>query len=263
MKKQKTKKTKPTKTKKVSKAKVKVINAAKASQLKKVAPAPAAEETMDRIALKAVVAQLKDMGSDIKVLKSDTDDGLQKKVNEALQQLPAPDMIKKLEGIDPTKLLTVLKKDCLGIFIDLSNVSCVHCMDSVTCVREFIKNLKGGMAIASTVMTAPVVEKKVSPPAATPVSRYEADRLVFVRDQPNPNPEGDDYHGTFQAVLDEQPGTLSELRAIVERDFDIESDADFMKFVTTMRDKKEGIIKLDADLSDKDKIALRKAGYDV
>jgi hypothetical protein len=228
------------------------------------APTKKPEETVDRIALKVIVSQLKEMGSDIKVFKSDTDEQLQKKVNEQLQKMPKDDVLKKLESVVPDKLVTVLKRDCVGIFIDLSDVSCVRCKDSGKCASLFLSNLKGGFNdIQKALPEQKVVEKVVEKVKLKAVSRYEEDRLVFVRDVKNPNPEGDTYHDTLQAVLDEEPGTLAELREIVERDFDVDSDADFMKFVTTMRDPAEGVIKLDVDLSEKNKAELRAAGVEV
>jgi hypothetical protein len=221
------------------------------------------EETMDRNSLKVVASQLKDMGSDIKVMKSDSDADLQKKVNEALQKLPPPVVLKKLESIAPEKLVSVLKRDCIGIFIDLADVSCVRCPDAASCAKQFLNNVKAGFPDVEKAAADPVVEKTVAKAAITPVSRYEADRMVFMRDRPNPNPKNDPYFDTIEAILKEEPSTLSELREIVERDFDIESDGDFMKFVTAMRDPKEGIIKLDVDLSKKDKKALREAGLDI
>lgn len=258
------KKTKKKPAKKVAKKPVKKTKA-KAS---KPQPEPAAakeKETMDRSALKVIASQLKEMGSDIKVLKSDTDEQLQKKVNEQLQKMPKDDVLKKLETVVPDKLVTVLKRDCIGIFIDLADVSCVKCKDAGKCASLFLQNLKGGFGD----LTKALPEKKTEEKPVTdkvklkPVTRYEEDRLVFVRDVKNPNPEGDDLHDTLQAVLDEQPGTLSELREIVERDFDLESDGDFMKFVTSMRDPDEGVIKLDVDLSEKNKAELRKAGVEI
>lgn len=240
-------------------------NAAKViADAKKAAPPKENEdEIMDRSALKAIVSQLKEMGSDIKALKSDTDEILQKKVNEALHAMPKEDVLKKLESIVPDKLVTILKRDCLGIFIDLSDISCVRCKDNVTCAREFLKNLKGGLADVTKALPDAVVEKEPEKAKLSPATRYEAKRLVFIRDVPNPNPVGDPMHDMLQAVLDESPDTMGELREIVERDFEIESDADFMKFVTSMRDPKEGIIKLDVDLSEKNKAELRAAGIDI
>lgn len=253
-----------TKGKKNSKSKKKT-NAAKPNAAKSKATKKKTEETMDRATLKGIASQLKGAGSDIKVLKADTDEVLQKKVNNALQQLPSAEVVKKLESIDPNKLLNVLKRDCLGIFVDLSDVSCVSCKDVSQCVAKFIANLKGGMAGVEAAM---VVEEKPAPKAEaaaklTAVTRYEPKRLVFVRDRSNPNPKGDDYHDTLQRVLDEQPENLIELRRIIEEDFDFDGDADFMKFVTALRDPKEGIIKLDVDLTESNKAELREAGYKV
>lgn len=217
---------------------------------------------MDRAALKSIAAQLKGAGSEIKVLKTDTDEQIQVKVNAALQKLPSSEVIRKLESVDPNKLVTVLGRDCMGLFIDLSDVSCVRCADASSCVAAFIKNVKGFPDLQKAAVDEVKAPARITN-TVVPATRYTPDRLVFVRDVPNPNPEGDDYHDTFARVLSEQPETLKELRAIVEDDFDLDNDGDFMKFVTTMRDPKEGIIKLDVDLSEPDKKALREAGYEV
>lgn len=100
-------------------------------------------------------------------------------------------------------------------------------------------------------------------PAKKANSAYDPKALVFVLDVPNPNPVGDDFYDTLQAVLDEQPNTLGELREIIERDFEVDSDSDFMKFVTRMRDVTEGILKLSEDLSEENLRELRAGGVDV
>lgn len=219
-----------------------------------------AEEVMDRQTLKRIAGHLKGAGSGVKILKSDTDEALQRKVNEAIRQLPSAEVVKKLESVDPEKLVSVLKKDCLGIFIDLSDVSCVRCPDAERCAAAFVANLKGGMKVVQGAVSEGDGGKAPTKPLAV---KYDGKHLVFIRDVKNPNPKNDDYHDTIQRVLDDQPETLSELRAIVEDDFDIEGDADFMRFVTALRDPKEGVIKLVEDLTEFDKVTLREAGYKV
>lgn len=231
------------------------------------------EETMDRATMKDIASQLSAAGQDVRVLKTDSDEVLLRKINEAVQKLPDGEILRKLESIDPKKLETVLKRDCIGVFVDFSDISCVRCADASTCVRTFINNLRSRFDSLNGALADPKAEisgpsnlkensKKVSA-SMVPVTRYERDRLVFVRDVPNPNPKGDDYHDTIQRILDDQPDNLGELRAIVEQDFDLESDGDFMKFVSALRDPREGVIKLDVDLRDDDKVALRKAGYEI
>ncbi len=254
------------KTKKsdVPKSKTPASKAAKKPEIAK----KKSEEIMDRPTLIGIARLLKGAGSAVKALKSDTDEALQRKINEALQDLPSDEVVKQLGAIDPNKLVNVLKQDCFGIFVDFSDVSCVRCSDSTACVAGFLKNLKGGFTHLDKALPAagdpkPNILPGEAKTKLVGASRYEPARLVFVRDVENPNPKGDEYHDTIQRVLDDQPETLSELRAIVEQDFDLEGDGDFMKFVTALRDPKEGVIKLDVDLSDKDKAALRGAGYDV
>lgn len=223
------------------------------------------EEIMDRATLKGIASKLKGAGSKLKVLKGDADEALQRKVSEALQQLPSAEVLEKLGRVDPGKLVA-LKRDCLGIFIDLSDVACVRCRDVAHCMATFIQNLKGGMSVVDGAVVAEGDEpkpKEKTPTKPIAATRYESGRLIFIRDVPNPNPKGDDYHDTIQRVLDDQPDNLGELRAIIERDFDLEGDGDFMKFVTALRDPKEGVIKLDVDLSEGDKAELKAAGYDL
>lgn len=220
------------------------------------------EETMDRGTLIGIIGQLKGAGVGIKAMKADTDEDLQRKVNEAIQKLPSGDELKLLESVDPNKLVTVLQRDCIGLFVDFSDVSCIRCPDASTCVSQFLKNLRA-MPDLSRAMPEADKAKAEAKPTLVPVTRYAPGRPVWVRDVPNPNPKGDDYYDTIQRILTKQPENLEEMREIVQEDFDLESDGDFMKFVTAMRDPKEGIIKLDVDLSDADKVALHKAGYEV
>lgn len=224
---------------------------------------------MDRPTLLSITKELKLAGADLKALKSDTDEQLQKKVSDAIQVLPSAEILKKLESVDPNKLTKTLKLDCFGIFVDLRDVSCVRCPDAGKCVAKFVKNVREGFTVVGGAVT--VVEEqgpkalRVTPETIklASVTSFQGSRAVFVRDVKNPNPKDDDYHDVIQRVLDEQPETLAEMRAIVEDEFDLEGDADFMRFVTMMRDPKEGVIKLDVDLAEKDKVALRKAGYEI
>lgn len=219
------------------------------------------DEIMDRATLKEIAANVQ-----VKVLKSDSDADLQRKINDAIQKLPSGTVLKQLESIDPVKLTTVLKRDCIGIFVDFSDISCIRCADAKQCVRQFVDNLRDGMSAvkgAAAADEAEVEPKPSSQSKLTPVTRYDPKRAMWVRDVKNPNPKTDDYYDMIQRVLDTQPETLGQLRTIVEQEFDLDGDGDFMKFVTALRDPKEGVIKLDCDLSEQDKNALRKAGYDV
>jgi hypothetical protein len=221
---------------------------------------------MDRVALKAIASQIKDTGMGFKVLKSDTDDAIQKKVNEALQQIPSATVSAQLNDISPEKLTTVLKRDCFGIFIDFSDVSCVRCTDAQTCVREYLSNVSDEgsklISLRPAMAKGDAQKKEESPPAVAPKKSkkitYEPDRVLFVTNMKNPNKKGTDEHVVLQAILDEVPGTMSELREIIARDF-IQTDKEFLTFLTTLRNV--GTIKLDVDLSDENKAELRAAGF--
>lgn len=253
--------------KKKSKVMAKAKTNNKGAAKNKVGNKPTNEDTMDRAALKGLVSQLQGSGGvDIKVLKTDSEADLQKKVNAALQGLPKGDVLKTLEMVDPVKLVSVLKLDCIGVYIDLNDVSCVRCADAAQCASAFIKNVKGGMSHLKSAVSEPDdVAKKptAAKPKLVPVTKYDHMRPVFVLDVPNPNPKGDDFHDTIQRVLDAQPETLGELRTIVSEDFDLDGDADFMEFVTALRDPVEGVLRLDVDLSEDNKAALRSAGYKI
>lgn len=233
------------------------------------------KEIMDRTALKAIASQLKEAGADIKVLKIDTDDSLQKKVNEALHALPSADTTTQLDSIIPEKLQTVLKRDCLGVFIDLSDVSCIRCTHVQTCVRDYLSNLLNGdklLALKPAMAGSAVEElkkttKESSTSAAEPPKKakpakltYEPDRVLFVKNMKHPNPKKSAGYDTIQAILDEVPGTMSEMREIIDRDFE-QTDKEFITFLNSLREV--GMIKLVIDLSEENKAELRAAGFEI
>lgn len=245
----------------MSKKKTKIKKSESKPKLK--SEAPDQDKGIERSMLISITRLLKGAGSGVKALKSDSDIVLQNKVGDALQQLPSGDAAKRLEAIDPGKLVKDLKKSCIGIFIDLRDVSCVLCADVEDCAAKFIDNARTGFASVKGAESSPPPDKVPAKRVIVPVTKYDAKRQVFVLDVSNPNPEGNDFHHTIQRVLDEQPTCFRQLRRIVEADFDLEGDGDFMKFVTTLRDPDEGVIRLDCDLSDDNKAALREAGYSV
>lgn len=242
--------------KKATKAKAKKVTKAKPAK-KRAAPKKAAkqpEETMDRKALKEVASQLKAMGSDLKVLKSDSDEQLQKKVNDALHALPAPEVVAKLESIQPDKLVTVLKRDCLGVFIDLSDVSCVRCKDNAACVKEFLKNVSGGMEALK-----PAMPKAADEDDEVELS-YQPKRLVFVMDVKNPEKKGSDFYDVNQKIIDNGVDTMKAIRDIIEEEFD-QTDDEYLQTLVALRE--DGVLKFDFDLNDNDKKELRAAGIAV
>lgn len=242
--------------KKATKAKAKKTTKAKPAK-KRAAPKKAAkqpEETMDRKALKEIASQLKSNGVALKVLKSDSDEQLQKKVNDALHALPAPDVLAKLESIQPDKLVTVLRRDCLGVFVDLSDVSCVRCKDTTACVKEYLKNLSGGVESLKPAMpAAPDAEEEVE-------LSYQPKRLVFVLNVKNPEKKGSDFYDVNQKIIDNGTDTMKAIRKIIEEEFE-QTDDEFLQTLVALRE--EGVVKFDFDLSDKDKKELRAAGYAV
>lgn len=224
---------------------------------------PNSEKGIERPVLISIARLLKGAGSAVKAFKDDSDSILQKKLGEALQQLPPGEVTKRLEAIDPGKLVSDLKQDCLGIFIDFSDVSCVLCADVKACATKFIGNISGKFTFVKDVLVEAPVDKPSAKRVIIPVTKYDAKRLVFVLDVKNPNPKDHDLHDTIQRVIDDQPENLGQLREIVEDEFDLDGDGDFMKFVTALRDPDEGVIRLDCDLSEENKAALREAGYSI
>ena len=227
-------------------------------------PKPIQKDQMDRVSLKAIVKQLKDAGSSIKVLKSDTDEILQNKLNDTLQKLPTEEISKQLESLVPEKLQKILKRDCLGVFIDLSDVSCTRCADVQTCVREYITNCKGdGIAkVVSLLAPAPAPAPAAAPAAVKREKKivYDPDRLVFIKNMKNPNPKSDPSYKMLSAILDDVPSTMSELHEIVARYYD-QTDEDFLALIKSLR--AVGMIKLDVDLSEENKAELRAAGVEI
>lgn len=250
-----------------------------------VVPLPATEvRNMDRKSLKATIAQLKEAGVKIEYSKQDDDDVLRRKVNDAMQAMPSPEHIKMLESIDPAKLKEVLKRDCFGIFIDVRSPSCQACPDTETCVKEYMKNLKGDFSIFKPAMqeikaeeTAALVTeddvKKATKKAKEAKAengdgeakvkkiKYDVDRFVAVVDFDKSKLDKEhDTYSTIKAILKEVPTTFGELREIVEREWDINGGDDgFVKdWIGTLREL--GIIKLKSDLDEDEIAAYREAG---
>lgn len=246
-----------------------------------VVPLPAAEvRNMDRKSLKAMAYQLTEMGVEVKVLKSDDDAALQAKVSAALNSLPSPEVLQKLETIDPEKLAPVLKKDCLGLYIDLRAAACISCPDNVTCVKEFMKNLKGNFEVFKPAMKEIEVEEqaaKITPEVAAASAKaskktedkttakaapkivWNPKRKLVVANIDNPLKKKHDAHATFQAILDElSVSTMKELRDIIERDWEVDDEAFVEEWLHSLREN--GVVKLDVDLTDTDKAELAEAG---
>lgn len=251
-----------------------------------VVPLPAVEvKNMDRKSLKATIEQLREAGVKIEYSKKDEDDILRRKINDAMQALPSPEMLKMLENIDPGKLKEVLNKDCFGIFIDIRSASCMACPDNEACVKEYLKNLKGDFKMFRPAMqeikaeeSAALVteddvkkatkkakeqkekaEKKVEEPKAKKV-KWDPDRFIAVIDVDIKTlDEEHETYSTLKAVFKEVPTTFAELRAIVEREYDIANDEGFVKdWILGLR--MLGYIKLKADLDEDELAAYREAG---
>jgi hypothetical protein len=232
---------------------------------------------MDRKTLKAIVADLKTAGADIKVLKSDDDDALRRKVNETLAALPSPEVLAKLEAINPQKLGVVLgQPDCLGLYIDLRTVDCMVCEDNAACVKKYLENLKGDFSmftaamediktetaaaavtkgVIAAVMTQPAVRGK---PIRQKRIKYDAKRAIYVMDIENPNTRESDEYEMLQSVLDQVPRTLKQLRALAEEHYEYKTEEDFVEeCVVQLRDI--GMIKFWEDLADDERAAYEAA----
>lgn len=240
-----------------------------------------------RPAMKLVVKELRENGFDVKILKKDDGEILRKKAVEAIMSIVTPAVQKTLESIDPSKLWPLLNRDCEGLYVDLRTQSCASCPDAAQCVRAFIKNVKDEFKAYEKVI-APVEDKKAEKPPAPAAKTlpaadgkkppgpnrartnfkmappFDAERLVFVMDVPNPAKSGDPAYATQQAILDEVPSTLGDLRKIVCREWKYlqGDDERFMRdWVEDLREL--GVLKLDEDLSKADKKFYRSHGFNV
>lgn len=236
---------------------------------------------MDRKTLKGVIADLKGAGVDIKFSKTDDDPTLQRKVNEALAGLPSPEILHKLERVNPQKLAQIVgQKDCLGIFVDLTAAECLICSDKQECVKEYLKNLSGNFKmldaalddvkteeqakqVPKEVINAVAKKAKKAAKEKEPQQRikpitYNPKTAVYVMDVENPNKEDSEAYAAVQAVLDQVPGTMLELRECVASEYVWESDEDFIEeCVGQMR--QIGVIKLHDDLTAEELAAYEEA----
>lgn len=230
---------------------------------------------LDRKSLKATLFVLRDAGIKVKYDKEESSEQLAARLNNALQAVPSPEMLEKLEKIDPTKL-KVLNGDgaCLGLFVDLKQPECQVCEDRDACIRQYLKNLDGNLkmfkdamidseteSVAKTVTeeTAEAMKKQKS---TAPVKRmkYDKEMAIYIMDVANPinKKKESDAYDMVQEVLDKVPSTLGELRKLVNSHFQYDSDRDFMEeLFTQLLDY--GIVKRWDDLDKDEKKAYKKA----
>lgn len=229
---------------------------------------------LDRKSLKASIRDLQDAGVNISFEKSDSDGVLVSKLSKALNDLPSPAMMAKLESIDPEKLMQIGQGDCLGLFVDLSQAECQICPDRDTCIKKYLKNLnkdfapfKEAMVDLKTDQAAQnITEKeaeamaKQGPKEEKKVKRvkYDAAMYVYVMDVPNTEKKGTDAHALVQDILDKSPSTLGELYKLTKKHFEYPNKDAFMNEIV-MQLRKDGVLKFWEELSKDEKTAIKAA----
>ena len=180
------------------------------------------EGTLDlrRLSRKTLVGIAKDFG--LKTLKSHSDDDVRKAI--AVQMTKAPKDLDTLwQGIDPTKL-----EDCVGVFLDLTNVTCLSCPSQAACLKNFKANVRDNFE--SVRKKAPrggdtgkkKPEVKASPKNAAK-GKYQVTQKIdcFAIDKLS---KKSDYYDLVNAVMDQIPETIGELSGIVLAHFEPEKN---------------------------------------
>lgn len=235
---------------------------------------------LDRKSVKATIATLRDAGVRIKYDKEESTDQLAVKLSQALNGLPSPEMMEKLERIDPVKL-KVLNGDgaCLGIFIDMTQPECQVCTDRDECVKKYISNLNGNLKMfkeAMVDMKTEAAAKNVTEEEAEAVAKksnkgkkkgrlkYDPKMSVYVMEIENPvnKKKEPDAHEMVESILKEVPTSLGELRKTISKHFEYETtksgNRDFMEEIF-LHLRNYGIIKLWEELSKDQQKAYKKA----
>lgn len=232
---------------------------------------------LDRKSLKATMHVLREAGVKVKYNKEESTEQLASNLSAALNGLPSPEMMEKLERIDPVKL-KVLHGDgaCLGLFVDLSQPECQVCEDRDECIQKYIKNLDGNLKMFRDAMVDQKTEaaaKSITKEEAEAVAKslkknekegnkrlkFDKSLEIYVMDVENPvsKKKEPDAYEMVKDILNKVPSTLGELRKITHTHFQYDEDRDFMEeLFTQLRDY--GVIKLWDELSKDQKKAYKK-----
>lgn len=233
---------------------------------------------LDRKSLRATILELHAAGVKVKgvtvvegepQIKKLEDHELLRAVSETVNNLPSPQTLEALDALDPRKLETVLKQDCIGVFVDLRTPACQACPDKGACTRQFLTNLKGNFSvfkdahaeIKTEETAAQVTDKEIamktkkSDKAKTARTPYDPKLVVFVMSIKNPQPKSDPSYTLLKEILaladkaDFAPCTLKEIYAVVAKHLgDTYSKTDFMEELFPQF-LEEGVIKRREDLT--------------
>lgn len=247
-------------------------------------------KNLDRKSLKAVLEELRSAGVKVRVpltsdgtpkIKQMADHELLRAVSEAINSLPSPETLATLERIDPQKLADTLKKDCLGVFIDLTTPECLACPDKAQCAKEFIRNLKGNFKalkdaqteIKVTEQASAVTEEVLAAAERTNTNvktknkirrlKYDGDTVVFIMNIKNPEKKSSEAYDLVAAILkrahgsDFAPITMKRLLVLVNEYYDYKPEALVEELLPQLRT--EGVIKFLADLTDEERVAYNDA----
>ncbi len=182
---------------------------------------------------------LKDLAKErgVKVKNKHTADDIRKNVNKDLigLQKGTPEA---LAGVDLTQI-----KDCVGLFIDFRDVSCVKCTTQEDCLKKFSKHQADGFKAFSGIRIEVEVQEQAAKVDAKDVpkeekkkpkakkkgkkkksSGYDLDRKIDVYDEFLDNK--DDLYSVAKIVKKRVPATIGALQTIILSAYDPEEDTD-------------------------------------
>lgn len=219
---------------------------------------------------KQLVAALQPL--QIPLTGKETEEELQTLLNKSLTEIGT----KQQETLDTLEERMVTNPfECIGIFVDLTNPSCVLCVDKKDCVTKFINYFKEDFGVLEKIeadLEATQQAKETNLEVAKEaikkerksqkekkkmgekkketviVEGYNPEQKIGVYDVPLPVPEKDEEYPFYEAIMVSRiPSTVAELRVIVEEFCDCpEKEEDKIALVKDVLDVllKNGIIGL-------------------
>ena len=191
-----------------------------------------AEHNLKLLGEEALREEAKERG--VKVKKGASADDIRAAINNDLLDLQS-DTPKALASVDLEKI-----KNCIGLFIDFRDTSCIKCPQQSDCLKKFAKHQASGFKAFEGVRLEVEIETEVEATDEVPTEKpkkgakkkskkkrstgYDLKREIDVFNEPL-NKE-DDLYAIAKLVKKRVPSTIGALQTIILSVYDPEEDTD-------------------------------------
>jgi hypothetical protein len=234
---------------------------------------------MTRRTAKRINKKMKELGVKVKPYnQTQSTEEVKQAVTIALATLSTPNVLARLNRVDPAKLLAN-NQTCLGLFPNLKSNACNVCPDNEECLDRYLENLKAGMPLADAILKADArlievdsAHKSVRQLNLESIKKIMAAKIgktkvktlklewqpelpIYIVSKSTMGSDDPDVKKFEKELKKEIPETLLELYTISNKYFDLEDHALFISDLFVQL-RSLGLVKIDADLTDAEREIL-------